>query len=648
MARSRTRAGNKPTYRPTDREKKILADVEECIKEGSRWHTNFLRKVARRYDAWRGMQPDNAPKSWRSNQHAPYLINIVEGMLSSMEEARPSWQVSPRALPGMSMEEIYQWSRNAEINQHLLAHDMRVDKFTQKQSPFMHQDLIAGYSPGKIYWLKERRDRPYLDEQPEMIYDENGGSIDIAMKLDEYVDKDIVFRDSPTFEVRDVRDWMVPESATDVQKSPWVLDRVFVTPKTLERMERLGIWKNTQYVSDTRHDSRRDAPDIDTSREQRLRGSDRTRGLVEIIELWTDDGIFTVANRSVVLRDDTNNFWHGLKPFVVSSAIPDLFQIPGISVIEGLAQMQEMLWTMQNLRFDATRMLANVITVIRGDVENADEFEWAPNAQWFVNDLNAVKTLDIDPSIANITLQSEALLKGDIQSVMGALPFQGNAQQQTQNIDTATGMSIVTNIAQAVLARRRGFHMRTFSEVGQFFLSLDQQFLRDEKLIEVLGPGGAREWLTVSHKDIDGVFDVELEMVGDSMMRQEKRAESGQLLTQAHQFAGPAAQFGVALNLKTFWVKHLKAFDIEDTENYFMEKQEMPAMAQQVMPGGAGAGTPSGAQALMEDMTGALEAGGVTNRELAAGPTSPSNDISMSPSASTQRALAASGSGRSV
>ena len=61
--------------------------------------------------------------------HQPLLINIVEGMLSSMEEAEPRLKVSPCAVPGTSFEELVAASDNAEIIEHLLGYQFRIDDF---------------------------------------------------------------------------------------------------------------------------------------------------------------------------------------------------------------------------------------------------------------------------------------------------------------------------------------------------------------------------------------------------------------------------------------------------------------------------------------------------------------------------------------
>lgn len=632
-----------PSYKPTDEERQAIKLVTFCIDECKRWHQRFAEKVDRRYSAWRGMQADNAPKNWRSNVHQPLLINVVEGMMSSMEEAVPTWRVHGRAVPGMSLEEALAQSDKAEICTALIDHQMRVDEFASKQSPFMLQDLIAGYTPAKVSWLKQEVRRKYLDEAPEMIYDESGGTIEIAMKLDEYAET-ITTRDDPTFEPRDVRDFLYPESAVSVDAAPFIIDRTFVHYRTLLRMQQLGIYKNCEFVKETRHDTTRRGADVVGDREQRIRSVDRTRGLVEICEYWDDGRVITVANRTVLLRDEPNPNWHGKKPFIVCSAIPDMFQIPGISVIEGLAAMQEMVWTLQNTRLDAARMLANPITLIRGDVDNADDFEWAPLAQWIVQDPNAVEILKVDPALAQLTLQHEALLKGDIQNVMGGLPYTGGAQSQTVDQKTATGISIVTNIAQAILQRRKGFYIRAFSRVGSFFLALDQQLMRDTRVVEILGEGGARRFEEVDWRQIQGIFDVNVEFLGDSMMRQERRAESGALLTQAIQSAPVMAQFGAPLNLRRFWEKHLDTFDVVDKMTFFAAPQQSP-----LQPGlGGGAPTPPGAESLLEDMGGSMNGGGLTNEALAAGPTAPSSPVSVSGEAAMQRSLAANGAGRSV
>src|SRR5262252_2925295 len=641
-------AQNPPQYNPNAKDRAAIQEVKDCITEGKRWHNSFVQRVDRRYEAWRGMLPENAkpPAGWRSNQHPPFLINIVEGMLASLEEQNPSWEVAPRAIPEMDMTDALAAVDRSELASYLIGHQMRVDAFTEKTGPLAHQDLIAGLTVAKVFWLKKEIRRKTYEETPALIYDETGGTIDIANALQENETMTVV-RDDPTMEVRDVRDFMYPESAISVESAPWVIDRTFVTNDTLERMAELGVYKNVKYMKLARmDDSNMGQSDATSERENRLRNADRTRGLNEIIELWTDEKVVTLGNGQVLLRNEDNPFEHGRKPFVVCSAIPDLFQIPGLSVIEGLAGMQEMLWTLTNLRLDATRIASNVITLIRADVDDPEQYEWAPEAQWMVPDPNAVKVMDMAPvaAAAASTLQAEGLLRGDIQNVMGGLPFTGSAQSQTLPTETATGVSIITNIAQAILARRKGQYQKMFGKIGQMFLELDQQFLREDRIVQVLGESGARRFLEVGWQDVQGIYDVNLKVTGESLMRQERRAENQALLTTAMQSAPIMAQSGMPLNLRRFWEKLLDSYDISDKATYFVMPGEQAGQQQMSPPG-----SPPTADGLAGQMqNGALPPGGGTNEALAAGPTSPSSPVSLSPAASMQRQLAKAGAGRAA
>jgi hypothetical protein len=299
--------------------------------------------------------------------------------------------------------------------------------------------------------------------------------------------------------------------------------------------------------------------------------------------------------------------------------------------------LQEMLWTLQNQRLDVVRMLANVITLIRTDVDDPESFEWAPNAQWFVEDPGQVDTLKIDPTVANITLQAEALLKGDLQNIMGGLPMASGADSQTIDQQTATGVSIITTIAQRLIQARKQHYLWAYAQLGKHFLLLYQQFLREERVIKIVGLPGAKAYKTITPDDVQGDYDVMIDVTSDSLNRQERRAESQSLLQIAAQVQPIFAQSGAALNLKAFMEKTLEAYDVLDKERYFLPRPLGQAAigAPAAGPQQPGAAPPTAPQS----------PNGVTNPTLAAGPTSPSNVATMSPEAAMQRMMAMSGGG---
>jgi hypothetical protein len=606
----------------------VVHAVEQCE---NRYHDAFVERVERRYEAYRGLAEERSTASdsddddWHSNVTAPYVLQTCEGMLATMLEPSPRFNVQPRPKPEEALQDVIARIQSVNAISDTLRYALDRDQFPTKQRDFMQQDLIAGITVFKDYWVSSRRDIQAKVPDHLEIHDSYGGLIDTIVTHKEETQRDVLIEDDATAEVRDVRDFFWPAQASTVKKAEYLIDRTWSSWSALKRLEKQGVYKNVDQLKGP--NARAVMANI-SKRERRLRNIDRTQDLVEVLEYWTPERVITVGNRTVLLRDDPNPFWNGRMPFVVCSAMPDAFQIPGISVVEALAQLQEMLWTLQNQRLDVVRLLANLITLIRSDVDDPEAFEWAPNAQWFLEDLSQVDTLKIDPTVAQITLQAEGLLKGDLQNIMGGLPMNSGTDSQTVDQQTATGVSIITTIAQRIIQARKQHYLWAYAQLGKDFLLLYQQFLPDERVIPILGRTGADAYHRVSPLEIQGDYDVTIDVTSDSLLRQERRAEANALLQIAAQVQVIFANSGVPLNLKAFMEDALDAYDKPDKARYFLPPQ--------VGARTAGLGVQPGAQQQQQLPSGGMQEppgpGGITNANAAAGPLSPSGgDISMSP-----------------
>ena len=611
----------------------VVKAVEDCER---RYHDEFVRKVEKRYLAYRGLveQEPNASSEddWHSAVTTPYVLQTCEGMLATMLEPSPRFNVQPRPKPDEPLEEILDRVLKVDVIEDTIRYALERDHFAEKQRDFMQQDLIAGISVLKDYWHTEHRNVTQLVPDVIEIADDFGNTIDTMLSHREEVTKNALYRDDACCEVVDVRDFFWPGQAPNVGKAEFLIHRTWESYSALERKQKDGYYKNVEKLK--MDSAKRNQGDI-TRREMKLRNIDRTQDLHEVLEYWTPERKICVGNRAVLLDDKPNPFWNGRSPFIVCSSMPDAFSIPGLSVVEALAQLQEMLWTLQNQRLDVVRMLANVITLIRSDVDDPEAFVWAPEAQWFVEDPGQVSTLPIDSSAATITLQAEEMLKGDLQNIMGGLPMASGADSSTIDQETATGVSIITTIAQRLIQARKQHYLWAYAKLGKDYLLLYQQFLRDDRIVKVLGSQGAAAYKQISPLDIQGDFDVTIDVTSDSLMRQERRAEANALLQMAASVAPIMAQTGAPLNLKAFMEKALDAYDVQDKERYFLPPQTAPMQAQLTAP-------PGGAPALGQQAP-ANGNGGVTNVPAAAGPTSPSNVQSLSPEAAMQRMMSMRG-----
>jgi hypothetical protein len=544
-------------------------------------------------------------------------------MLATLLDAKPKWEVMPKPLPGDELNEILGRQQSSDVASSALQWAMDEDGFALKQRPFMQQDLIAGMTIGKVVWAYECRDMTRLVPIEVEVSD------DFGVLRDRYTDSEeqqqtVCLRDGPSLIVRDVRDFFWPPQAKGLEDAAWVIDRSWETWDSLKAKEDAGLFKNVDELKESRNESGHyDLSD----REQTLWGHERNKDLIEVIEYWTDERVVTVGARKTVLASRDNPLRIKRKPFVICSAMPDAFQVPGISVVESLAQIQEYLWTVQNQRLDALRLLTNVITLIRSDVDDPDSFEFFPGAQWIVEDPGQVDQLKIDPAAAQITLEAESLMKGDLQNIMGGLAFAGGTESGLSNAqNTATGMSIVTSIAQRIIQARKQHYMWAYSKVGELFLGMMGQMLREERVIPSIGTAGMNQLKVVHPLQLQGEFDVNVNVMDESTVRQEKLSEAMALVNLAGQLA---AIPGANINMRPFLERVLDAQGITDKERYFSGPPGAAAPAQPQQPG-----TPPSADTLQQGMQpGPLPIGsqGQTNPALAAGMGGQSGGLRVSP-----------------
>lgn len=605
----------------------VVKAVEDCERT---YHDAFVEKVERRYLAYRGLTEegdDVDPDDWHSNITTPYVLQTCEGMLATMLEPSPRFNVQPRPKPEETLEQVVERLNGVDAVSDVVAYALDRDQFAERQRDFMQQDMVAGISVLKTFWHTEHRDLTQLVPEEITIEDAAGNPIDSVTSHKDDVVKNALYCDDAACEVVDVRDFFWPAQAPNVQKAEYLIHRTWETYACLKRYADEGVYKNVEKLKQAKGSTTQSNI---TRREMRLRNVDRTKDLYEVLEYWTPERVITVGERGVLLRDEPNPFWNGRMPFIVCSSMPDAFQIQGLSVVEALAQLQNMLWTLQNQRIDVVRLLANVITIIRSDVDDPEAFEWAPEAQWLVEDPGQVDTLKIDPTAATITLQAEELLKGDLQNIMGGLPYNSGV---SSNVDqsTATGVSIITTIAQRIIQARKQHYLWAYAKLGKHFLLLYQQFMRDDRVVQILGMQGAQSYKLITPLEIQGDYDITIDVTSDSLMRQERRAEAQSLLQVAASIAPLMAQSGAPLNMKAFVEKALDAYNVIDKERYFMPPQ-VGAMTAGGPPGMAPPPTAPGPGS-----------NGVTNTELAAGPSSPSNVTSMSPEAAQSRLMAQRG-----
>ena len=555
------------------------------------YHDAWRGEIDKRHDEYQAVvqevEDKKGDEDWHSKIFMPHMIPIIEGMIASMVEPNPRLIVRPRPRPRETPEEATERVDAAEIATVAVNYAMEQDRFRMKQRPYMLQDMITGLTVGKYSWEEREKkvwtrefhdDEEYNEES--MIMEPVRGYTDVETKEKT--------KDDPTFAILDVRDFYWPANCRDIDQADWLADRQYLTHARIQEMEDLGVYdKGTcKKLKETSLDQSGGIGERPRYEEGGTEGPTRIAGLVEVIEVWWNNRVVTVGNREVLMRDKPNGFWHGNKPYIACGAIPNFGQVNGKSIVGTLAPIQQMLWFIQNQRLDNLKLLNNLIYLIRSDTDDATTFKWYPGAQWLVDDPDQVRELPIDATPAQISLEAESQLTGYLQNTMGGMPYASGAQSTQVDQKTATGIQIITDIATRVIENRKLSYQDAFVKMGIAFLDLMKQFMVEPKTVAILGKGGATHFIEIDPADLQGSFDVFYDIQGDSLMRQERRAEAQSLYQMALQAAPIHAQFASPLNLDAFMEKLLTSFDEPNPQKYFNTRQQ--AQQQMAPPGGPG------------------------------------------------------------
>lgn len=629
------------TSRERDEAKaEALAKYDEDRKD----HDRFVTDAEKCYRAYRGqIEIASEAAQWTNKKHPPYVFQIIETMVGALVDPRPRWRLTPSARFSAPPEVAAMRDAAAQLEL-LLRQQRAAPGLLRDQRAHRLQALITRLTAHKTWWRFEERDTERNVAYSEELLDDYGQPIGQVDRVRREKRTEVV-HDDPVAEIVDVRHLLWPQHATSPEAAPHITHRLYYSLDELRRREcktnqgkfhdgpcRGGIYHNISELG--KQDGGGDAV-VASKQAQGLFDYRPHPDDIEVLEFWHrhKDGsvwLTVVANHTQLLRYGPSPFEHDKLPFVVCSGLPYPFRIQGISDVEQIMEMQEMMWTLSNQRLDNLQLVNNAIILLREDVDDPDAFEFYPGARNLVSDPQQVTMWTPDVRVASVSIEAEQMLKQDLQAISGGMPWLSGDNTSTDS-GTATEASILTNLAQRRVAAKKQFFLEADAEVGNQFIALNDQFLSEQRWIERVGSEGEAGWALIDPDSFrEYRFRIELEAHDESLMRQERRAEKQALLQTAANTAPifsaySQAGIGPALNLRAFMDDFLEAHDVRDKDRYYINR---PAPAP---PGGqqqAANGQPQQAQPTAPQATDV---------------NSPSNAFSQSPVAALQQMLAQSG-----
>jgi len=628
--------------KPEEAGKKALDAFEEDRKP----HEKAVSEMERHYRAYRGvLEGGSEADTWNTKHHPPLAFQILETVVAGLTDPKPRWSLVPKARFTTPPEVADVRAAAAQLEL-LLASQRKSSSFMRDQRIHRLQALICRLTARKVSW--DYQLRPYNDWESyeEPVYDDVGFEIGSVSKMRQITGQEVV-KDDPKSEVVDVRHLIIPAHATSFESAPRVTHRLYLPFDEIKRREcKVNGGKHHEGPCEGGY-----YHDVDKLKDKE-RGSSASEAAkqagelfsyaphpddIELLEHWSinEDGskeLTVLGNKEINLRHRESPYNHGKFPFIVSTGTPYPFRVHGISDVEQIMELQEMIWSFSSQRMDNVKLVNNAIVLLREDTDDPDAFEFYPGARNLVADPEQVQMWSPDIRVAEVSLSAEAMLKQEMESVSGGSQWLSGDQSMNSG-GTATEASLLTTLAQRRVAAKRQFFLEADAEEGQHYIDLNDQFLHEERYLQIVGREGFEGWKLINPAVFrEFAFQIEIEGADESMMREQRQA-SKQALYQTAVAAAPVHHaVGQPLNLKAFMDDMLDAHDVRDKERYYAAAPQ-PALEEQQSP----------SQAPAEPGTGAEGAGGITNPELAAGLLSPSSEESLSPVEPMQQMGAMSG-----
>ena len=526
----------------------------------------------RSYNNWRG-KLDTSLYPWRSKLFIPWSFTVVETIIPKVFARDPKWRAINRGIPEPQMPEEAQ--QVGDINISTPAQSEVVNKLlTYQWSRLGMRTIMYDYIKDSLMYSKgiikvgwKFKTKVTTIEEP--VVDENDK---ITFKT---VTKSEVEHDDPRVEVCDPFDIYIDPDSMSLKEASFVIHRKTIP---LEELKNNPNYKNTEKIEDTSFDK---TNSLYLNRNNTTPNQDKYKELVEVLEYWEPDRLIVVANKKVVLRDSPNPYNHKKLPFVELDDYRDPHKLYGQSELSVIDPLQREINAIRNQRRDYDNLALNpVIRMVPGTLRNPNSAVMSPGNVWMVSDLQSMDVFTL-PQLQGTARDIEQQTAQDIKMSVaideigiGLLP--DNPQRRS-----ATEVVTAQSMAGKRFAIKIALLEEAVKEIGQQIFALNQQFLDQERVIQIVGEEKAQEWIKLSPEDIRGDYFIDIE-TGSMLPKDEiaQRQEAIQLLQYITPIVGPIIQSNPNVVMPILRMV-LDTFELPGKDEIYAELSNALGVAQQ-------------------------------------------------------------------
>lgn len=506
--------------------RRILQHVLDRVLQAEAQHKLMVPAWQENYRAFRAQSSRVGRKrkdDWQSDVRTPYIAEQVLTMLPRQVEGKPSVDVL-RLQPEVPHDVV-------RAQRHLLNQMLWQDGFPMKAARWALNDILFGVGWSKQSFLRTVRKRDQLDAYTGQhrqidVVTANRATMGIGHPYDVMADPRAVTLESARFVV-----WRTVSTVRQVRANR---RRRVRTPDGLERWT--GRYANVDEVRsfgkgrDDMLPNEVNLPEYVSAR--------CGNGTVELLEVFDTelDYVFTVANRQVVLNAYRMPWWHGEAPVSCAVTTPDVATLHGLSQVDWMRPLQEMLHKLENQKLDNQRLQMDLVLLIRDTVMDVDDYQLGPGAKWPVQNMDDVQVLQYpQPQLASV--QDLEMLRGRLQAIVGSA-YQSGADPSGMGVnqDTASGLLAIIEEGNRRVDFRMNLMSLAYERAFQQCLSNAAQFL--ETAVYVPGANRNEDPIPVHPNQLAAKSWVKVTLGSETGMKSLRQQMAQNLAMSAQQLNG--------------------------------------------------------------------------------------------------------------
>lgn len=481
----------------------------------------------------------------------------------------------------------------AETIESLLAYMFQLARADRKLKQYYLQALIFKGAVVRTYWdYKEEQKEKLNPLYSEEIYNPFGFSVSPTQTGWERVIEPTVTFDSANFDVVPIFDFYPdPDCASLNSDEP---ARFVIQQKSLDRSEiedliDSGYYDDSaQIMLDEMPEGRGEAESTkqeiieEKGYKDAISASKSLKMKYWVLEYWTKDRVVIVGEDKYILKNDKNV--HGYIPYIYMTYSELPFQLWGMSIPDVIGDLQEIANVLANERLESVKLAIHGMTFIKKGVlgkNKPNNLEAGTLYEVAEEDLGRCIKFEKYPDVSQSSYNEQQMATSQMQNATGATEYIRGENSDVLPKQTATEVNSKTLQANTRFEFIFKHMAESVLEIARHFLLMAQKYIREEKMIRIVGAKGAVSYKKIQPQDIQGEYDIILAV---DPMRSDEQKHRENLLQFLQIVANP--MFMNQVNPQKLLNEIMSALDIDHDVLFTTEEMQINEQAMQMQQAG--------------------------------------------------------------